>query len=363
MDNIHLILHNLEITYGDSEFRVDDFSLSVKRGEFVVILGESGSGKTTILNSIAGFLRPTKGDLLLDGKSIIHLPPGKREIGMVFQGAALFPKMTVYKNLQFGLNARKVPKNQQEQMIKWALQKVKLQDKEHAKPADLSSGQKQRVGLARLLLRGAKIWLLDEPLSNLDPPLKYELRDEIKKIQRENEVTTIYVTHSQSEALALADRIALIRNGNLIQYDSPENIYDQPLTTYVAEFVGDPGMNVFTASVSDSHGKRQLNIPELDVSFDLPNSFTGPEIGSVGFRPEDVMNLNPQAEINRIAAEVVSKEIRGKNILLKVRVTDREFYIEGSRELLEHQNRIDISLQSSMFMFFDHSNSRIKVAT
>jgi ABC-type sugar transport system ATPase subunit len=360
MNNTFLEIQNLEIRYKDSEFYIKDFSLCVTKGEFVVLLGESGCGKTTILNSIAGFLHPINGDIKIDGKSVINLPPGKREIGMVFQGDSLFHHMNVYENLEFGLRARGVKSKERKSLIMNAISIVKLDDKAYSKSEELSSGQKQRVELARLLLRNGRLWLLDEPLSNLDPLLKYELRDEIKKIQQKSNSTTIYVTHSQSEALTLADRIAVLKDGKLIQYDIPSKIYDEPTNSYVAEFVGEPGINLFHAQIHLRNSNRQLEIEKLKLFFDLPPLFSfEDDFTSVGFRPEDTFDHVLQNQTEYIHASIISKEIRGNRILAKVRFSDCEFFVEGMRENFHNKSDIKIPIHLSKLKFFRKDGTRI----
>lgn len=356
----YLILDNLDVKYPNSDFIVKNFSLPVNQGEFIVILGESGSGKTTILNTIAGFLHPNKGDIIVAGRSIIKAKPGERGIGMVFQGDSLFPHMSVYSNLEFGLKARGVPEAQRRERINQTLQLIQLQNNSASMPDALSSGQKQRVELARLLLRDASLWLLDEPLSNLDPLLKYEIRSEIKKIQREKGITTVYVTHSQSEALTLADRIAIIQNGRLIQYDSPSTIYDDPKTKYAATFIGEPGANLFHASVITEGGKVYLVIKELHIKLVLPPVYSIPcSQLYVGLRPEHCFGGIDKDNAAEISAVVVEKELRGERALAKVCLENREFYVETNRNHINIGTPISLRICLSNLIFFAPDGARI----
>lgn len=217
---------------------LDDVSLSIRRGEFVTLLGPSGSGKTTLLLSIAGFVHPDRGDLRLDGQSIIHLPPEKRDFGMVYQGYALFPHMTVFENVAFPLRVRKQPREEISRRVHEVLDRVRLSARANHKPSQLSGGQQQRVALARALVFTPHLLLLDEPLSALDKKLRDEMQAELKRLHREVGLTFIYVTHDQDEALSMSDRIAVMRDGRLVQFGSPTELYRQPKTVFVADFLG-----------------------------------------------------------------------------------------------------------------------------
>ncbi|MCZ0733188.1 ABC transporter ATP-binding protein [Phreatobacter sp. AB_2022a] len=217
---------------------LDNVSLGIRRGEFLTLLGPSGSGKTTLLMSIAGFVSPDRGDILLDGRSIGHLPPEQRNFGMVFQGYALFPHMTVYDNVAFPLKVRKRPAAEIKQKVDAALDLVQLASRADRYPRQLSGGQQQRVALARAMVFTPHLLLLDEPLSALDKKLRAELQDELKRLHRRVGLTFIYVTHDQDEALSMSDRIVVMRDGRVVQQGSPTELYDRPATTFVADFLG-----------------------------------------------------------------------------------------------------------------------------
>ncbi len=357
----YLVIHGMEVEFPSTAFRIKNFNLSLEKGELVVLLGESGSGKTTILNAIAGFDKLSNGQITLGEITITSLSPRERGIGMVFQGNSLFPNMNIFSNLEFGLKARNLPKEFRKSKILEVLERVKLTEKINSYPSELSSGQKQRVELARLLLREAPLWLLDEPLSNLDPPLKYELRDEIKRMHSKQNATTIYVTHSQSEALALADRVAIISNGSLIQVDTPAIINDKPLTSYVAQFIGEPGMNIFDAVLFPSINGAAIEIPQLHFNATLLNYRTVTKTDcKVGFRPEDIIFHDSNSTMPSILAKVISKELRGKRILAKVIVEQREFFIEGLRENLESSYVVSIAINLSCLNVFDSEGTRLE---
>lgn len=229
---------------------VRDFHLTVEEGEFVSLLGPSGCGKTTILRCIAGFEQPDSGQIYLYGKRVNHVPPERRDVGMVFQSYALFPNMTVAQNIAFPLMIQGRPRSEQMQRVTELLNLVQLQGLENRYPRQLSGGQQQRVALARALAKQPKVLLLDEPLSALDAKIREELRVEIRRIQRALAITTIYVTHDQEEALSISDRVVVMNQGIIQQVDTPTNIYRRPATLFVAQFVGTN--NLFPGQVLDN---------------------------------------------------------------------------------------------------------------
>lgn len=218
---------------------VRNMNLTIDHGELVTLLGPSGCGKTTLLRLIGGFIEPTCGHILIDGQDVISLPPEKRPTAMVFQQYNLWPHMTVYDNLAFGLKLRKLPKNEIHEAIHDMLELIQLPGVANRRPGELSGGQQQRIALGRALLLKPKVLLLDEPFSNLDAKLRIELREEVKRIQRETEITTIFVTHDQEEALYLSDRVVVMNQGNVEQVSTPSELYDYPQTLFVARFIGE----------------------------------------------------------------------------------------------------------------------------
>ena len=223
---------------------VHELSFAVEPGEFIALLGPSGCGKSTTLNMLAGLEAPSSGRVLLDGRYITHLPPGKRGLSMVFQSYALFPHLSVKENILFGLKARRVSKDEQSKRLKRVIDLVDLGDHLTKKPAQLSGGQCQRVALARAIVAQAPLCLMDEPLSNLDARLRNEMRSEIRSLQQQLGMTVLYVTHDQVEAMSMADRILLINQGQLEQCATPNTLYHQPATSFVASFIGNPPMNL-----------------------------------------------------------------------------------------------------------------------
>ena len=230
---------NVQISYGDF-VAVDDLNLEIKEGEFFTFLGPSGCGKSTTLRTLVGFIDPSKGSIFVDEKDITRLAPEKREIGIVFQSYALFPTMTVYDNIAYGLKIKKMPKSEIDAKVNEIAQKIKISDKQlQRNVSELSGGQQQRLALARALVLEPKILCLDEPLSNLDAKLRIDLRLELKRLQRDLGITTLYVTHDQEEALTLSDRIAVFNNGFIEQVGTPQEIYNQSATEFVCDFIGD----------------------------------------------------------------------------------------------------------------------------
>jgi multiple sugar transport system ATP-binding protein len=232
----------------DAVAAVDGVSLVCADGEFLVLLGPSGCGKTTLLRMIGGLEAPTAGQIMIGGQDVTRLPPRARQIAMVFQSYALYPHMTVYNNIAFPLKAQKMPRAQQQERVAWASRILGIDHLLGRRPRQLSGGQRQRVALARALVREPNVFLLDEPLSNLDAQRRASARDELQQFQRRVATTTIYVTHDQVEAMGMGDRIAVMESGRIRQLGTPQDIYDQPADVFVATFVGSPPMNLVPTS-------------------------------------------------------------------------------------------------------------------
>jgi multiple sugar transport system ATP-binding protein len=225
-------------------YAVDGIDLGTEEGEYLVLLGPSGCGKTTLLRLIAGLEQPTAGDVLIGGRVVTALPPRARQIAMVFQSYALYPHKNVYKNIVFPLGAQGVPKDEWDAKVHWAAEVLGIRPLLQRKPRQLSGGERQRVALARALVREPQVFLLDEPLSNLDAKLRAAAREDLKEFQQQVGITTIYVTHDQTEAMGLGDRIAVLNDGQVLQVGSPPEIYNHPHNTFVATFLGSPPMNL-----------------------------------------------------------------------------------------------------------------------
>src|SRR5210317_358480 len=242
-------LKNLTKRWGDF-VAVDTFDLDIADEEFLVLLGPSGCGKTTTMRMIAGLEEITDGAVEIDGRVVNDLEPKDRDIAMVFQSYGLYPNMNVYENIRFPLKVRKVPESEHDERVRRASAMVELDDFLHRKPAELSGGQRQRVALARAIVREPNVFLMDEPLSNLDAKLRVSTRAQIKNLSHELAVTTVYVTHDQIEAMTLADRVVVMEKGIVQQVGSPTEIYDRPTNSFVASFIGSPAMNLIEGSVA-----------------------------------------------------------------------------------------------------------------
>ena len=242
-----LAIDNIRKSYGEVE-TLKGIDIALDSGEFLVLLGSSGCGKSTLLNIIAGLAEPNAGDIRIDGRSLIGVHPKDRDIAMVFQSYALYPNLTVRRNIGFGLEMRKVPKAEIDRAVLDAARLLQIEPLLDRKPSQLSGGQRQRVAIGRALVRHPKIFLFDEPLSNLDAKLRLEMRTELKRLHQMLKTTVVYVTHDQIEAMTLATRVAVMRNGQIEQWGTPEAIYQRPATTYVATFVGTPPMNMLATS-------------------------------------------------------------------------------------------------------------------
>ncbi len=248
--SIRAVRKTFPSSFGGRAHAVDDISLEIQPGELYFLLGPSGCGKTTLLRMIAGFIEPTGGTILFNGRDVTADPPNKRNCGMVFQSYALWPHMTVEANVMFGLDVRGVPAEEKRRRAKEALAAVRMEEYATRRPTQLSGGQQQRVALARAIVIRPDVLLLDEPLSNLDARLRVELRGEIRRICKESNITTVYVTHDQKEALSMSDRVAILDQGKVVQVGTPTDLYRSPTTRFVAEFLGETNLIPGTAQQS-----------------------------------------------------------------------------------------------------------------
>ena len=288
-----ITLESLTKVYSDGTKAVTDLDLEVGAGEFVVFVGPSGCGKTTALRMIAGLEAITAGEVRIDGQVVNDLPPKDRDIAMVFQNYALYPHMNAARNMGFALKMRGVPRDEIDQRVREAARILGLTDSLDKKPRTLSGGQRQRVAMGRAIVRNPQAFLMDEPLSNLDAKLRVEMRAEISRIQRDLGVTTIYVTHDQTEAMTMGDRVAVMRNGFLQQIAVPKELYDEPRNLFVAEFIGSPAMNVVLAHVEEaagvfsvSFGPHRLTLAPEMLNAEL-RSYANRRV-VLGVRPEDI---------------------------------------------------------------------------
>ncbi len=285
-----VVVQSLSKSFGEDVLAVNGLNLEVKSGEFIVLLGPSGCGKTTALRMIAGLETPTSGDILFGGKSVLKLPPKDRNIAMVFQDYALYPQMTVAENLSFPLRIRKVPQATIESKVTSVLELLRIPELKKRYPRQLSGGQKQRVALGRALVREPSVFLMDEPLSNIDAKMRVVMRTEMKRLFAGFGVTVFYVTHDQVEAMALGDRVAVMYGGRLQQVAPPGEVYDRPANLFIAGFVGCPPMNTFPAAVLTGAGDLVLRAGQCSVP--CPPTLAaglrraGVKEGHLGIRPE-----------------------------------------------------------------------------
>jgi putative spermidine/putrescine transport system ATP-binding protein len=311
----YLALKDIQKRYPGGTLAVQGFNLEAERGEFVSFLGPSGCGKTTTLRMIAGFERPTSGSISIDGVDITDRPPNRRNVGMVFQNYALFPNMTVADNIGFGLRVRKRPRDQIKKRVGELLELINLADKGSRYPYQLSGGQQQRIALARALAFEPTILLLDEPLSALDAKIRVALRLEIRQIQRQLGITTVYVTHDQEEALSLSDRVVVMSEGRIEQVGTPFEIYNFPSTPFVASFVGT--LNVLPGRVVDA-ARGELLVAGQPVR--IARKFEGGSGRSVNIalRPEMVSLGDGPEGSNRVRGKVVDVGFLGSTVRFRV---------------------------------------------
>ncbi len=291
-----ITLDRVTKVYGDGTLAVDDLNLEIEDGEFVVLVGPSGCGKTTALRMVAGLEEITEGSIHVGETLVNDLPPKDRDVAMVFQNYALYPHMTAFDNIGFGLKMRGAPKREIERRVVAAAKVLGLEEVLRKKPRTLSGGQRQRVAMGRAIVREPRAFLMDEPLSNLDAKLRVEMRAEITRIQRDLRITTMYVTHDQTEAMTLGDRVAVMSRGVLQQLAPPQELYDRPVNLFVAEFIGSPSMNVAEADLVDSNGTVRVRFGE-DAELTVPpevlaarralSDYAGRKV-VVGIRPEDI---------------------------------------------------------------------------
>jgi multiple sugar transport system ATP-binding protein len=326
--------------FDDGTIAVDDLSLQVDEGEFLVFVGPSGCGKTTTLMMTAGLETPTSGEIHIGGKPVTHVRPKDRDIAMVFQSYALYPHMTVEENIAFGLRRRHLPKAEIKVRVADAARTLDLEPLLKRKPATLSGGQRQRVAMGRAMVRRPLLFLMDEPLSNLDAKLRVQMRAEIKQLQRELGVTTMYVTHDQTEAMTMGDRIAVMHKGLLEQVGSPSQLYQSPGNLFVAEFIGSPGMNLVYAGVEVRDdltilhlGSSQLILGSDDQALRAKLAAYHERSIVVGFRPESIAAVGDNAEDASLRVEVQHLEDVGSEVIVYFEIDAARAITEGTREI------------------------------
>ncbi|CTQ55985.1 sn-glycerol-3-phosphate import ATP-binding protein UgpC [Roseibium album] len=330
---------------------VDDFNLTIADREFLVLLGPSGCGKTTTMRMVAGLEDPSDGEILVDGKVINDLEPKDRDVAMVFQSYALYPNMNVYENIRFPLKVRGVDSSTHDAKVRRASGMVELDEFLHRKPAELSGGQRQRVALARAIVREPNVFLMDEPLSNLDAKLRVSTRAQIKNLSHELAVTTIYVTHDQIEAMTLADRVVIMKNGIVQQVGSPTDIYDTPANTFVASFIGNPAMNLIDGNVEGGVFRAQnTEVRGLNAKDGLI---------TLGFRAEDANVVETGGEIN---AQIYTQELLGDSTMVSVRIGGALVSVKADKSYRgEIDDQVSLHIHSDHCHLFDaQTGARLK---
>ena len=345
-----LELKNITKIYPNGTKAVDETSLNVEDGEFVVFVGPSGCGKSTLLRMIAGLEDITGGEISLDGKIINNIDPSERDVAMVFQNYALYPHMSVYNNMAYGLKNRGISKEDIITKVNDAAKLLEIDQLLSRKPSMLSGGQRQRVAMGRAIVRNPKIFLFDEPLSNLDAKLRNQMRLEIKKLQRQMDVTSVFVTHDQTEAMTLGDRIVVINNGIVEQVGTPKDIYSKPNTKFVAEFIGSPQMNLFNCKIENGNAKIG------DVHINLENSINIQD-ASIGVRPDDIqVNQNGKFETKANLVEYL-----GSDMIIYSSIGNQDFSCKLSSKIdvkAGDNFKFDI-LSSSVHIFDNTTNKRV----
>jgi multiple sugar transport system ATP-binding protein len=347
---------------------VNKVDLEISDKEFLVLVGPSGCGKSTTLRMIAGLEEVTEGDIHIDDVRVNDVPPKNRDIAMVFQNYALYPHMTVYKNMAFGLKLRKYPKAEIEQRVKDAADILGIQDLLHRKPKALSGGQRQRVAVGRAIVRKPKVFLFDEPLSNLDAKLRVQMRTEISKLHNQLQSTMIYVTHDQVEAMTMGDRIVVLKDGDLEQIDSPMNLYDKPLTKFVAGFIGSPPMNFFSGRVTRDNGsfmfdggKFKVNVPKRFN--EILGQYDGKEI-TLGMRPENISEQKKNQDDAEVTSTVDLVEPMGAEYFVYLNTGDNA-YIARTTEFSKSAlgASIDVFFNMDQAHFFDAETEKSIIFT
>jgi multiple sugar transport system ATP-binding protein len=359
-----IVLDDVSKVYPDGTKAVSGLNLSINDGEFVVLVGPSGCGKTTALRMVAGLEAISGGRISIGDKVVNDVPPKERDIAMVFQNYALYPHMTVFDNMAFGLKLQKVSKRDITSRVRDAASILGLTEHLDRKPAALSGGQRQRVAMGRAIVRHPQAFLMDEPLSNLDAKLRVQMRSEIARIQHDLKVTTIYVTHDQTEAMTMGDRVAVIRKGVLQQVDDPQRLYEHPTNLFVAGFIGSPAMNLMQGHLTDIDGALAVTIASfsLPIPADLLESrprlreFVGRTV-VVGIRPEDMEDaslVSGAPADRRIRADVELREALGSDVVV-------HFTLDAPPALTDDVRELAVDVGAEALEKLDQSTDRTTV--
>ncbi len=336
----------------DTKVIIDNVSLDIKDKEFLVLVGSSGCGKSTLLRMIAGLEDTTKGEIFIDGKCVNNVHPKDRDIAFVFQNYALYPHMSVYENIAFPLKMRKMNKKETEEKVNEAAQILNLTDLLKRKPKQLSGGQRQRVALGRAIVRNPKVFLMDEPLSNLDAKLRVQMRSEIKKLHEKLQTTFIYVTHDQTEALTMGDRIAVIDKGIIQQIGTPSEVFNNPVNTFVGSFLGSPSMNIIPCDIIENKISFNNNVFELNET--QRQKLSGKNKILAGIRPE---YFNSSDTNFNFSIKVQISEMLGSSILIYFNVNNTECCASLTADTNLSKDLI-LSINTDKLMFFDYETKK-----
>jgi len=360
-------LKNVKKIYEGGVLAVDNANITVNDKEFVVLVGPSGCGKSTTLRMIAGLEEITAGELYIDGKLMNDVAPKDRDIAMVFQNYALYPHMTVYENMAFGLKIRKFPKKEISDRVKEAARILDIEELLERKPKALSGGQRQRVAVGRAIVRKPKVFLFDEPLSNLDAKLRVQMRAELSALHTRLQATMVYVTHDQVEAMTMGDLIVVLKDGYIQQIGSPLDLYNQPVNRFVAGFIGSPPMNVLKAGIKEDKGKLTADEEDFQIALsqqvaDGVRAFAGKDI-LFGIRPEDLVIADKHVEGETFSAKVEVVEPLGAEILLYVSTAQHPSIIVRTPPHYEFHVGDTVSLKPAMdkIHFFDMETEKAVV--
>jgi len=347
-----IVIKNLEKSFGENKV-INNFNIDIKDGEFIVLVGPSGCGKSTLLRMVSGLESVDQGEIFLDAKLINNLIPSKREIAMVFQSYALYPHMNVFENMSFGLKMEKISKNEINEKVNHAAATLQIEDLLERKPKQLSGGQRQRVAIGRAITRNPKVFLFDEPLSNLDAALRSEMRVEISKLHKKLKTNIIYVTHDQIEAMTLADRIVVLNKGIIEQFGTPNEIYTDPNNIFVAEFIGSPKMNIIKINKEQIINSKNIELFKNIITFE---NFNFKDEIYLGIRPEDISIKNDR-EI-KLDVEVDLIENLGFEKIIYAKLSDNQIIIKSSEDISNQS--LKISFSKDKVLFFDKNKNRIR---
>ncbi|MGL5414808.1 MAG: ABC transporter ATP-binding protein [Clostridium sp.] len=364
----NLSLKNIFKIYSENVVAVDDFNLEIKDKEFIVFVGPSGCGKSTTLRMIAGLEEISRGELYIGDRLVNNIEPKDRDIAMVFQNYALYPHMTVYENMEFALKLKKEPKEERKQKVIEAAKILDIENLLNRKPKALSGGQRQRVALGRAIVREPKVFLMDEPLSNLDAKLRVQMRTEISKLYKELKTTFIYVTHDQTEAMTMGTRIVVMKGGIIQQVDTPQNIYNYPKNKFVASFIGSPQMNFLTGKVIEKLDEVYIEINNELIKVDRlkaqklrKNKYINKEI-ILGSRPEHIKNILGKEESEKcyIIGRVDIVELLGAESYVHVKCNNENMIIrENGASIAKYGENIYLKIDIEKAHIFDKETEKV----